>query len=334
VLTGTTMKDISDEALTKALAPPNEVVCARSSPEDKLRITDVLQQTGEVVAMTGDGVNDAPALQRADIGVAMGRSGTDVAREAATAVLSDDNFATIATAVEEGRRVYDNVRKFILYIFAHAVPEVVPFLLFALSGGAIPLPLTVVQILAVDLGTETLPALALGREPAEPGVMDQPPRPKHQSIVSGQLLLRAWGILGSVSALLAMSAFFFTLLRAGWRPGDATSVGTPLHGAYLEATTATFAAIVACQIGTAMAARTERESLRRVGLTSNRMLLWGLLFEVVFAACLIYLPAANDVMHTAPLPAEVVLGLCVFPVIVWGVDERYRAWLRRKALGA
>ena len=143
---------MSDTALARLLQAPAEVICSRSSPENKMRIATVLQEQGEIVAMTGDGVNDAPALKRADIGVAMGRSGTDVAREAATMVLTDDNFATIVGAVEEGRRIYDNVRKFIVYIFAHAVPEVVPFLVFALSGGQVPLPLTVLQILAIDLG--------------------------------------------------------------------------------------------------------------------------------------------------------------------------------------
>ena len=152
---------MSERDSTELLREGRELIFARSSPEAKLRIADALRAEGEVVAMTGDGVNDAPALRRADIGVAMGRSGTDVAREAATMILTDDNFATIVTAVEEGRRVFDNVRKFVLYIFAHATPEVVPFLVFALSGGTVPLPLTVLQILAIDLGTETSPALAL-----------------------------------------------------------------------------------------------------------------------------------------------------------------------------
>jgi hypothetical protein len=156
---------------------------------------------------------------RADIGVAMGRSGTDVARETATMVLTDDNFATIAVAVDAGRHVYDNVRKFICYIFAHAVPEVLPFLIFALAGGLIPLPLTVMQILAIDLGTDTLPALALSREPAESGLMDRPPRPRRQGVISAGMLARAWRFLGVISATLVMAGFFLTLRHAGWHPG-------------------------------------------------------------------------------------------------------------------
>ena len=169
VIAAERLHELSDAALDRLLAGGRELVFARSSPETKLRIADALRERGETVAMTGDGVNDAPALRRADIGVAMGLSGTEVAREAATMVLTDDNFATIVAAVKGGRRVYANIRKFVFYIFAHATPEVVPFLAFALSGGLVPLPLTVIQILAVDLGTETLPALALGQEPAENG---------------------------------------------------------------------------------------------------------------------------------------------------------------------
>ena len=157
VITGEQLERIGDTELDALLRSERELIFARSSPEAKLRIAESLRAEGLVVAMTGDGVNDAPALRRADIGVAMGRSGTDVAREAATMVLTDDNFATIVTAVAAGRRVYDNVRKFIFYIFAHATPEVTPFLVFALGGGAIPLPLTVLQLLAFDVGTETLP---------------------------------------------------------------------------------------------------------------------------------------------------------------------------------
>src|ERR1035441_8573831 len=205
VVTGTALDTMTEPQLDDLLASGAEVVFARSSPEAKLRIADALRSVGQVVAMTGDGVNDAPALRRADIGVAMGRSGTDVAREAATMILTDDNFATIAAAVESGRRIYDNVRKFICYIFTHAVPEVAPFLIFALAGGAIPLPLTVMQILAIDLGTDPLPALALSREPAEPGLMDRPPRPRTQGVISRPMLARAWGFLGLISAALVMT---------------------------------------------------------------------------------------------------------------------------------
>jgi calcium-translocating P-type ATPase len=328
VVIGAQLEEMSDHDLDRLLAEGSELIFARSSPEAKLRIADALRAQGHVVAMTGDGVNDAPALRRADIGVAMGRSGTDVAREAATMVLTDDNFATIVTAVEAGRQVYDNVRKFILYIFAHATPEVVPFLIFALSGGQIPLPLTVLQILAIDLGTETLPALALGREPAEPGLMRRPPRPRGQGVIHGQMLLRAWGLLGGVSALLVMAGFFLTLSTGGWRPGDPTGPGTALHHLWLQATTMSFLGIVACQIGTALAARTQIASLRSIGLTTNRLLLWGMAFELIFATALVTVPPLQQVFGTALPDPALLLLLLPFPLIVWGSDELYRWTLR------
>jgi magnesium-transporting ATPase (P-type) len=331
VVPGTELEAMDDDRLDAILAGPDEIVFSRTAPEDKLRIATRLQDAGLVVAVTGDGVNDAPALRKADIGVAMGVVGTDVAREAATMVLADDDFATLIRAVESGRRVYDNVRKFILYIFAHAVPEVVPFLVFALSGGAVPLGLTVAQILMIDLGTETLPALALGRERAEPGLMRRPPRGRGESIITPEMLWRAWGLLGLVSAVLVLGGFLWVLTSAGWRPGDATGPGSPLHEDLLRATTMTFAGIVACQVGTATAARTDRVSLFSVGLFSNPLLLAGIAFEIVLTAGAIYLPPAQALLGTRPLTGAELAVLATFPVIVWGCDEAYRALRRRRA---
>ncbi|WP_328855873.1 cation-translocating P-type ATPase C-terminal domain-containing protein [Microbispora hainanensis] len=193
-----------------------------------------------------------------------------------------------------------------------------------------PLPLTVLQLLAIDLGTETLPAIALGREPAEPGLMNRPPRRRSEGVIQGAMLARAWGVLGGVSAALVLGAFFGTLLLGRWHPGAATGPGSALHHTWQQATTMTFLGIVVCQIGTAFAARTHTASLRAIGVTSNRLLLWGIAFEIVFAAVIVLVPPFRAVFGTAPPePAQLVL-LVPFPFVVWGVDEMWR-WRRRRA---
>nr|WP_246458204.1 cation-transporting P-type ATPase [Saccharopolyspora gloriosae] len=324
VVDGPELEAMTEAELDALLTGGAEIVFSRSTPESKLRIADALHHCGHIVAMTGDGVNDAPALRRADLGVAMGASGTDVAREAATAVLTDDNFATIVAGIRQGRRTYDNVRKFVLYIFAHAVPEVLPFLLFALAGGAIPLPLTVLQILAIDLGTETLPALALGREPAEPGLMTKPPHRRTDHVINRRLLLRAWVIMGLPSATLVLIAFFAVLITAGWQPWQ--PLPSPITA---QATTASFCAIVACQIGTAFAARADRALLRDIGVGTNRLLLLGIAFELAVTAAVVFTPGLQDVFGTAPPPWWVFALMLPFPVLVWSADELYRARDRR-----
>jgi calcium-translocating P-type ATPase len=316
-----------EREIEQLLADGSEVIFARASPEAKLQIAEALRSQGHVVAMTGDGVNDAPALRRADIGVAMGRSGTDVAREAATMILTDDDFATIVTAVEAGRRVYDNVRKFIVYIFTHATPEVAAFLVFAFGGGAIPLPLPVLLLLAFDVGTETLPSLALGRDPAEPGIMRRPPRPRQEGVIRRPMLVRAWLFLGVLVALLSLGCFFVVLAQSGWHSGDPTGAGSPFHHAYLQATTMTFLGMIAGQIGTAFAVHTERASLGQIGFLSNSYLLLAILAELLLAAIIVYAPPLQDLLATAAPPPKDLLLLLPCPVIVWGADE-----LRRRAL--
>ncbi len=280
------------------------------------------------------GQRSTPALRRADIGVAMGLSGTDVAREAATMVLTDDNFASIVAAVEEGRVVYDNVRKFIVYIFAHATPEVVPFLVFALAGGAVPLPLTVLQLLAFDVGTETLPSLALGRDPAEPGIMQRPPRKRPEGVIRRPMLLRAWLFLGLIVAALSMGGFFYVLTRADWHPGDPVGVHSRLHHAYLQATTMTFLGMIFGQIGSAFAVRTQRASLRSVGVFSNRYLLLAVAAELVLAAVFVFAPPLQTLLGTAALPASDLALLLPYPFIVCGADELRRYIMRHRAATA
>jgi P-type Ca2+ transporter type 2C len=302
IITGNDLNDMTDDELTVALDAKN-VLFARVSPEHKMRIAVVLKSMGHIVAMTGDGVNDAPALKVADIGVAMGIAGTDVAKEAADMILTDDNFASIVNAIEEGRAVYDNIRRFVAYIFTSNVPELVPFILFVLFK--IPLALTVMQILAIDLGTDMIPALALGTEAPEPGIMTRPPRSQKERLVTGRLLIRSQLFLGSIQAVACMAAFYFLYWTYGWRPGmDMFAVGALAVGGstvYILATTMTHGAVMTTQIGNGFAQRTNVQSIFKVGFFSNTFLLWGILVEILMFCALVYIPGLAQVFHHGPI---------------------------------
>lgn len=326
VIGGEELDALSDERLTELLRE-RDVIFARIDPEEKLRLAKLLRAQGEIVAMTGDGVNDAPALKEADIGVAMGRRGTDVAKEAADMILLDDNFASVVAAVEEGRAVYDNIRRFSIYHFCSNVAELVPFLVWGVSGGAIPLPLVVMQVLAIDLGTDMLPAIALGTERAEPGTMTRPPRPRSERLLSPRVLSRAYGFVGLLEALAAMASFFFAFLLGGWRPG----LPLPSSGAlYVQATTMTQTGIVMGQVGAGMSMRTNKRSVFSIGLLSNRLLLAGIVFELGLAAALIYVPGLNSAFHQGPIGPWHWAFLAVWPPVVFGAEEARKAFLRRR----
>jgi Ca2+-transporting ATPase len=327
ILDGPALDGLDDDALVAALAEPG-VLVSRVSPEQKLRIATVLHAAGEVVAMTGDGVNDAPALRAADIGIAMGRSGTDVAREAADIILLDDNFASIAAAVEEGRAVYDNIRRFAQYHFSSNVAELLAFLAWGLSGGAIPLPIVVMQVLAVDLGTDLLPAIALGTERAEPGIMERAPRPRSERLLNRRVLGRVYGFVGLLVGVAGLASFLSAYWLAGWRPWEALADEGPL---YVQATAATYAGIVMGQVGAGMAFRTSRESIFKVGLLSNRFLLVGIAFEIALLFALLYVPALQSAFHMRPLDARTWLLMAVWPVMVLAAEEARKAIVRRRA---
>jgi potassium/sodium efflux P-type ATPase len=320
--------DAMDDGALKTLVN-DEVIFARVAPEHKLRIVRVLQEMGHVVAVTGDGVNDAPALKKADIGVAMGVSGTDVAKEAADIVLTDDNFASIVNAVEEGRAVYANVKKFTSYIFTSNTPEAVPFILFALSGARIPLALTIMQILSVDLGTDMIPALALGAEPPEPGVMHRPPRSLKEHVITWPMLLRAYPWLGAIQSAAAMAAFYFQYWTHGYR---GQWLDLPAEGAlYASATAMTLAAIVTTQIGNLFAQRTERSSVFQIGFFSNRLIWAGIATELILILMIVYIPVFHRIFGTASFAWTNWLFLFAWTPALFVADEIRKALVRRFA---
>ncbi len=316
-----------DGPLADLLRDPNVRVLARVLPEQKLRIAASLQAAGEVVAMTGDGVNDAPALRQADIGVAMGLTGSDVAREAADLVLLDDDFSHIVEAVEEGRAAFDNIRRFLTYHLTDNVAELMPFVAWALSGGRIPLLISVLQVLALDIGTDLLPALALGAERPEPGVMARPPRAPDERLLSRHVLLRAFAFLGPVEAVLSLAMLpIGAALWFGW------SWGAPLPAGSDAAviSSALFAAIVLMQMANAFECRSDPTSLFEIGPLSNRLLLVAVALEVLTLLVFVQVTAVADLLGAAPLPAHAWAPVMLTPFVFLGAEELRKLVVRRR----
>lgn len=336
ILTGAELDDLSDQELQAILQ--EEVIFARMAPEHKLRLVAAFQARGEVVAVSGDGVNDVPALRKADVGVAMGITGTDVAKQAADVILINDNFGAIIQAIAEGRAVYDNLRKFITYIFVSNVPELMPFLVTGLFK--LPLALTIPQILAIDLGTDVLPALALGMEKPELKVMDQPPRTLGRSyassgLVDRGLLLRAFLWLGMIETILCYLGFLLVYYLAGdttflpmlprpdWLPPAEALVPATIL-VYPLATTVFHAGVVMAQVGNVFTCRTETERLRNLGWFSNRFLWLAVAVEVLLILSFVYVPLLAQAFNDVPLPPFYWAGLALFGPVLYGLD-----WIRK-----
>ena len=314
VIRGVDLETLPDEGIVDAVEKGN-VIFARVSPEQKLRIVKILKKSGEVVAVTGDGANDAPSLKEADVGVAMGLSGTDVAREAADIVLLDDSFESIVKAVESGRAIYENIRKFIVYVFSHNWAELIPFLLYAFLG--IPLPLLVVQILAIDLGIDVIPSLALSREPPEKGIMQEPPRSIKERLFTSKVLLRSL-FIGIVTAIGAMIGCLSAWTAGGW------SFGMPLPSdslVYIKGTTMTFAGIVVAQAGNVLACRTSKQSAFKTSLAANKWILVGIVSQLSILSLIVYIPFLQHLFGTTALTLSDWTFLATLPIAVIVAEE-------------
>ena len=314
VIRGVDLDAINDEAIVNAVRKGN-VIFARVSPEQKLRIVKALKKSGEIVAVTGDGANDAPSLREADVGVAMGLSGTDVAREAADIVLLDDSFESIVKAVESGRAIYENIRRFIVYVFSHNWAELVPFLLYAFIG--IPLPLLVVQILAIDLGIDVIPSLALSREPPEQGIMQEPPRSIKERLFTTKVLLRSQYI-GVITAVGAMIGCLAIWSAGGWSLGMSLPSNSLV---YIKGTTMTFAGIVVAQVGNVLACRTTKQSVFRTSLATNKWILVGIAGQLSILSLILYVPFLQGVFGTTGLNLVDWAFLALLPIAVIIAEE-------------
>merc|ERR1712115_99632 len=352
VVHGGEIKDLSEKALDEILMYHTEIVFARTSPQQKLIIVEGCQRMGRIVAVTGDGVNDSPALKKADIGVAMGIAGSDVSKQAADMILLDDNFASIVTGVEEGRLIFDNLKKSIAYTLTSNIPEISPFLLFILAD--VPLPLGTVTILCIDLGTDMVPAISLAYEKAEADIMKRPPRnPFTDKLVNERLISMAYGQIGMIQASAGFFVYFVILCENGFWPSklfglrrawDSAAVND-LEDSYgqewtyadrkvLEYTchTAFFVSIVVVQWADLIICKTRKNSLFQQGMR-NHFMNFGLVFETLLAAFLSYTPGMDKGLRMYPLAFTWWLPALPFSLLIFVYDEIRKYILRQRPGG-
>ncbi|VVD03152.1 unnamed protein product [Leptidea sinapis] len=346
VITGTELRNMTPDLLYLMLEKHYEIVFARTSPTQKLQIVEACQRQGSIVAVTGDGVNDAPALRRADIGISMGITGSQVSKQTADIILMDDNFATIVTGIEEGRKIFDNLKKSVCYILISNVPEVIPVLMFILFS--IPLPLGVMTILCVDLGTDMWPAVSLSHEKAEQDIMDRPPR-KSDSLVSASMLRLVYGHLGLIEFAAGIYAYFIVMAEHGFYPRqlfgirerwDNEAVSDVEDSLGQEWTygkrkelervcqAAFFVAIVITQMMNGIICKTRYNSIFQVGM-KNRILNIGLVVEIIVAAAVCYTPGVNNFFRTYPLKLRWWFLAVPFSALMLAFDE-FRKYCIRK----
>lgn len=337
IVKGSDVNEMDDFKLAEVLHTKTPVIFSRTTPQNKLRIVDAYKKLGEVVAVTGDGVNDVLALRSANMGIAMGKNGTDVARSAADMILLDDNFATIVEAVKEGRGIYANIKKFITYILTSNVPELIPTLFVVFMN--VPPALTVLQILSVDLGTDLVPALALGTEEPEAKVLEDKPRKATDQLIDRKLVIRSYAFLGIIEGLITMGAFFYVwLLKYGYNLNQMQAIADKIANntldiaadmqVYRYSTTLALAAIVFSQIGNLFACRSDTDSFFTTIKKKNPFIFIGIFAELVIIALIVYVPFMNGLFQTVPLDWQDVLLLLICPVIMVGCDEIWKAFQR------
>ena len=319
VLTGDILETLTQDQLISRLEQGVRIF-ARSTPEQKMKIVSALKSMEKVVAMTGDGVNDAPALKNADVGIAMGKEGTDVARESAQIILLDDNFASIVAGIEEGRTVFSNIKKFTNYVLVSNGPEILPYLLYVLLP--VPLALTVIQILSIDLGTDIIPSMALGQEPPDAAEMQNPPRDRSKGLLTLPLICHSYLFLGLLEGLWSLSLFFYVLVDGGWQYGQEMSSGDPL---YQSATGIALSTILLMQIGNLLGRRFPNRSGLDLGVLRNKLMVLGIVIQIVFSWAVLYFPPMQKILRTGPVTKEIYFLAWFGILLIFGMD-----YLRKK----